>query len=92
MPYSPIEVRRPLGAASISIKPATIVGPFGEDRVDAVVRYLMFLRVPADHVAVERRRCFRIVRHHVVPDERAACAGLIVTPLLVGGRLKSCRR
>jgi len=49
----------------------------------------MFLRVPADHVAVERRRCFRIV---VVPDERAACAGLIVTPLLVGGRMKSCRR
>lgn len=63
--------------------------PLAEDRVDAVVRHLIFLRVPADHVAVERRRCFRIV---VVPDERAACAGLIVTPLLVGGRLKSCRR
>lgn len=35
--------------------------PLAEDRVDAVVRHLIFLRVPADHVAVERRRCFRTV-------------------------------
>src|SRR5262249_28247012 len=39
-----------------------------EDRI-ASIGHRIFLGIPADHIAVERGRRFRVIRHHIIPDK-----------------------